>query len=213
MFGAWQTSPAQYIREVRGWMQIGKMEWAAIQDWMCEPFICAKTGLTVEQHQWRTVRSWWGLMMSAPDVPWAPVLQGFKLDDYLRCIDLYDFAGCDMRGVVVGVGSVCRRQGTKEAEAIFRRLKHELPEAKLHGFGVKTEGLPLYGHLIHSADSMAWSVAARRSAPLAECVRAAKEGKRAPHRNCANCATYALKWRERLLAPRAPRPQLELFAA
>ncbi len=208
-YNAWQTSPEDYVREVRQWIQIGKMKWAAIQDWMCEEFMLKKTGLSLDEHQRRTVRSWLVLTAAAPEIPWVPVLQGYGLDDYLRCIDLYMAEGCDLRGVV-GVGSVCRRQATKEAGVIFRRLAHELPQARLHGFGVKTSGLPRYGQVLGSADSMAWSMDAYRSAPLPECVRAAKEGKIRPHKNCANCATYALKWRERLLAPKA---QLDLWSA
>lgn len=220
MYGAWQTSPKQYIAEVRRWSaEIGGMDWAAIQDWMCEPFICAKTGKSVRQHQLYTVNNFLVLCMAAPEIPWAPVVQGFTLDDYLRCLDLYDLAGFDLsRETAVGVGSVCRRQGTLEAAQIFARLKRELPAARFHGFGVKTEGLPLYGDLLESADSLAWSMAARRMGrPLPECQeRAAREGK-APHINCANCMTFALKWRDDLLRGLALKPQrphqLHLFAA
>lgn len=55
-----------------------------------------------------------------------------------------------------------------------------------------------------SADSLAWSYDARRSAPL--------PGHAARHKNCANCRDYALAWRGRVLAAIAnPRQQL-LFA-
>lgn len=60
----------------------------------------------------------------------------------------------------------------------------------LHGFGIKVLGLRRYGHLLTSADSMAWSVAARRSAPLPGCTA---------HRNCANCPRYAYRWRAEVI--------------
>jgi hypothetical protein len=62
---------------------------------------------------------------------------------------------------------------------------------RLHGFGVKTGGLHLYGHHLASADSMAWSYTARRLPPLPGCTS---------HANCANCFTYATHWRARILS-------------
>ena len=35
--------------------QIGRMDFAAVQDWMCEPEIVVKTGLSIAEHQRRTV--------------------------------------------------------------------------------------------------------------------------------------------------------------
>ena len=52
---------------------------------------------------------------------------------------------------------------------------------------VKAGGLVRYGDCLASADSLAWSFEARRSAPLVGCV----------HTNCANCLRYAAAWRER----------------
>jgi hypothetical protein len=61
---------------------------------------------------------------------------------------------------------------------------------RLHGFGVKTRGLDLYGPRLASADSLAWSFQARRSPALSGCTG---------HRNCANCLAYAIGYRQRLL--------------
>ncbi len=47
-----------------------------------------------------------------------------------------------------------------------------------------------YADCLKSADSLAWSFEARRSAPMAGCRQA----------NCANCLRYATAWRERTLA-------------
>jgi hypothetical protein len=42
--GRWTVGPEQYAAEVRRWRDdIGGLEWAAIQDWMCEPFVLQKT--------------------------------------------------------------------------------------------------------------------------------------------------------------------------
>lgn len=89
---------------------------------------------------------------------------------------------------LVGIGSVCRRQRTSEMGMIIRTLASG--GLRLHGFGVKKQGLAYYGAALASADSMAWSYAARREAPLQGCT----------HRSCSNCSRYALRWREDILA-------------
>jgi hypothetical protein len=90
---------------------------------------------------------------------------------------------------LVGVGSVCRRQSTAEVADILTAL-HRAGVTRLHGFGVKTQGLARYGHLLTSADSMAWSAQARHRPALPGCN----------HATCANCRRYALTWRDRVLA-------------
>lgn len=156
---------------------------------MCESFVLKKTGRTLRQHQESTVQSYLELKNLAPDLPWAPVLQGFEQGDYLRCADLYQSAGIDLTAApVVGVGSICRRQATTEAVFILRRLA--TLGLKLHGFGFKTLGLQRVSSLLASSDSMAWSFAARRSPPLLG----------HQHKSCANCFQFAQEWRTRLLS-------------
>lgn len=120
------------------------------------------TKLSVEIHQRRTVDNAIELSTIAPDLPWRRVLQGGTSDAYMRCADLYEQAGIDLTTEpLVGLGSVCRRQATGEIADIVRRLR-ERGITRLHGFGVKTLGLKRYGHLLNSADSLAWSEDARR---------------------------------------------------
>lgn len=193
--GSWEfgPSPDRYAASVRRYRyEIGRLSWAAPQDWMCEPSILARTGLTVVEHQARTVGSYLQLRALAPDLPFIPILQGWTVSDYLRCIDRYTAAGVDLSNAeFVGVGSVCRRQSTGEAHAIISAIR-SAGVTHLHGFGVKTTGLARYGHLLSSADSMAWSIAARRSKPIRDC--------RGRHRNCANCPRYAYRWHAHILS-------------
>jgi len=207
--GDWTIKPADYIARVRRYQdEIGLLQWAAPQDWMCEPAIIqggwwgrryfAGTHLTVAEHQRRTVANLLLLRDLAPDLPFIPVLQGFTLDDYQRCADLYDRARIDLAAEpLVGLGSVCRRQATREVHQIITALR-ERGIARLHGFGVKTLGLDLYGDLIASADSMAWSYDARmaRRPLMPGCT----------HANCASCLPYALDWRRRQILPRLAAP-------
>jgi hypothetical protein len=165
LFGEWRTPAQQYAAEVRRWgEEIGSLEWAASQDWMCEPFMLRKTGLSLEEHQRRTVEGYERLRELAPDLPWAPVLQGWALGDYLRCADEYERRGHRLdRLPVVGLGSVCRRQATAEARVIVGRLAAR--GYRLHGFGFKTLALGRVGTHLASSDSLAWSYHARRRPP------------------------------------------------
>lgn len=186
MFGEWRTSAKDYVSTARLYnSEIGSMQGAAIQDWMCEPVMIKKTGLTIREHQLRTVASYRQLRSLAPDVPWFPVLQGWELDDYKRHIDDYGKGddGIDLGTLPrVGLGSVCRRQHSDEIAEIVVTL--ERLGLKLHGFGVKLKGLEKISNHLVSADSMAWSFDARRKPPLTG----------HHHKNCANCQTYAELW-------------------
>jgi hypothetical protein len=201
MFGEWKTPAKLYVREVRRFRdEVGGLDWAAIQDWMCEPFILQKTGLPLAEHQARTIDSLLDLRSRAPDLPWTPVLQGWRGVDYLRHAESYASAGIDLRQEpVVGVGSVCRRQSGVDAARILWRL-HTLG-IRLHGFGVKMGGLASSADILSSADSMAWSFGARRAPALPGCT----------HKNCANCLRFALQWRGKILATIERRP-LTLFS-
>lgn len=188
MYGQWRTTPATYVEEVRRFAgEIGQLTWAAIQDWMVEPFMLKKTGLTMLEHQRRTVESYAELLNRAPELPWTPVLQGWQPDDYMRHAGMYEAASLPLRDRVVGVGSVCRRQGTRASIALLRQLG--TAGYRLHGFGLKSTAMRWAAAFLESADSMAWSFQARRWPPLAGCT----------HVNCANCSLFALEWRARVL--------------
>jgi hypothetical protein len=190
LHGRWMTTPKEYVDATRRYMvEIGNLVWAAPMDWMCEPAMLARTGLSVAEHQARTVADFLELRERGPDLPYVPVLQGWTLDDYERCVALYEKYGVDLtQEPRVGVGSICRRQATREVEQIVRLLADA--GLSLHGFGVKTRGLETLAGALASADSMAWSFRARHDDPLPGCA----------HSRCANCVRYAVRWRARLLA-------------
>jgi hypothetical protein len=202
-FGEWRTSPREYVAAVARYdSEIGHLDWAAPQDWMCEPDVIhgggpghlAGTGLSVAEHQARTVANFLELSELWPaysnaECPFMPVLQGWTSGDYWRCAELYDRAGVRLEDYpVVGLGSVCRRQAST---AIAQLVGELTPWIAVHGFGMKKAGLISAGHRLTSADSMAWSFDARRHQ-----IRLPGH----PHRNCANCLPYATQWRQRLLA-------------
>lgn len=200
LFGEWRTEPREYAEAVARYVaEVGRLEWAAPQDWMCEPIMLAKTGLSVDEHQARTVENFCELRASWPHLPFIPVVQGWTAPDYERCADRYERAGVDLASeLLVGVGSVCRRQGTAGAEDVFTVLGER--GIRMHGFGLKTFALRRFGTLLASADSMAWSMRARRDGPRAECR----------HNTCAQCLLYALEWREELLGRPVGEPHPRL---
>lgn len=201
LHGRWLTTPEQYAEEAQRWAeQIGSLAWAAQQDWMCEPFMIEKTGLSIREHQHRTIENYLKLRQLAPEFPWVPVLQGWHHDDYLCHVGDWHKAGVTLRLLpLVGLGSVCRRQDTLMAEELIRELHGE--GIKLHLFGFKLKGLPRVSHYAASSDSMAWSLAARRNQPLPGCT----------HRNCANCLKYALLWRQKAIQATHRPTQLTMF--
>lgn len=198
--GTWDNGPTpeQYIARVRRYYdEIGSLAWVAPQDWMCEPWILGKTGLTIEQHHRLTIDNYRRLvdLAVAADLPEdlvKPTVQGWHPDDYLRCAEAYERSGVDLAAApLVCVGSVCRRQATEDAGQILANL-HAAGITRLHGFGFKVQGLQRFAALLTSADSLAWSYSARRRPPLPGCTA---------HINCANCPRFAYGWHAAHIAP------------
>ena len=75
---------------------------------------------------------------------------------------------------------------------------HDRGITRLHGFGVKVDGLASYGHLLASADSPRGR--SRPAAAGGDCPAVGIRGRN-------NCLAYALAWREQALAGlRTPKP-------
>ena len=183
--GEWRTTPTEYLAAIERYEnEVGLLQWAAPQDWMCEPWIIKKTGRSVAEHQQKTVTNFLTLRESTTTV--IPAIQGWTVDDYLRCWEMYDKAGVDLEAApVVGLGSVCRRQSTFQAEHIVQRLQ----PLRLHGFGMKRQAIQRFGALLKSADSMAWRWAGHYK-PEPWCTK----------KGCQNCWHYAEKWRTETLS-------------
>lgn len=115
-------------------------------------------------HQVRTIERYDALVSSGTaGVHVLPVLQGYAPEDYVRHVAMY---GDRLpHGAWVGVGSVCKRNGDPAAiSAVLLAVKGVRSDLRLHGFGLKKTALgdPLVRSLLETADSMAWSYAARR---------------------------------------------------
>lgn len=163
--GRYRHSVREYADEVRRILTNGVADLICVvaQDFMCEPFMLAKTGMTIPDHQRLTIERYDALVAETLPVPVMPVLQGFAPEDYVRHLRAYGDRLTP--GMWVGVGSVCKRNSSPESiMGVLLAIHAERPDLRLHGFGVKSTALDHAGvrALLWSADSMAWSYAARR---------------------------------------------------
>lgn len=160
--GGYSRPVSEYAEQIRRWKVCGNLMAAAAQDYMCEPFVLAKTGLTLLDHQRLTIERYDALLAEDTGAYILPVLQGYEPQEYVDHIRAY---GDRLAyGAWVGVGSVCKRNADPKAIArVLFAIKDERPDLRLHGFGVKTTALqhPVIRDLLWTADSMAWSFSAR----------------------------------------------------
>lgn len=160
--GRYRHEVSEYAAQISRWKDNGNLLAAVSQDYMCEPFILAKTGLKVWEHQEHTVARYDELLRYETGCYIMPVLQGYAAGEYVDHLAMYGEKLA--HGAWVGVGSVCKRN--TEPVSILRVLmgiKHHRPDLKLHGFGLKRTALEFapIRELLHSSDSMSWSFHAR----------------------------------------------------
>lgn len=223
MHGRWRTTAEQHAERCMDVMErFGNVAWLSPQDWMCEPAVInggtfkditfVGTGLSVREHQERTVDNYLELIDISEDMPWVPVLQGWTVEDYHRHVDMYLACGVDLRdNHLVGVGSVCRRESMPEAIDIMRTLHAR--GLLLHGFGFKQEGIAACWPYLESADSMAWSYNAKEEGRKYGRSCGRPNGRGGAVKSCANCRHYALAWYERTINRVEPQQMTMEFAS
>jgi hypothetical protein len=160
--GGFSQSPQAYAAMIRRYAPTGLIA-AGTQDYMCEPLALRATGLGVARHQALTLERFDAIREAGTaGVHLLPVLQGRAPDDYRRHLEAYgERIG---HGAWVGAGSLCKRQGDPAViAAILDAILGERPDLRLHGFGCKRTSLldPEVRRRLATADSMAWSYAAR----------------------------------------------------
>lgn len=162
-FGGYRFGVDEYARQIRRWSKCGTLLAAVAQDYMCESFVLEQTGKTVAEHQRMTVDRYDALLREdVSGVYIMPVLQGYEPQAYVDHLRLY--GNRIAHGAWVGVGSVCKRNSNPMSIiGVLEAIRAERPDLRLHGFGVKQTALSV-GYIrdaLYSADSMAWSFAAR----------------------------------------------------
>lgn len=162
--GGYTEPPEVYAAQVVRWSRLVQLVAACSEDYMCEPFVLRKTGLSIEAHQRLTVERYDALRALVGDAAYLmPVIQGYLPQHYAQHVR--DYGERLAPGAWVGVGSVCKRNGSpRDMAAVLRAVKSERPDLRLHLFGAKLTALQSHEirAMAYSADSMAWSFRARR---------------------------------------------------
>lgn len=163
--GEYQTTDSEYLDHVAEY----DSEAFALRDYPCEPDVLSEHGRDVDDHQQRTLARHINLLdqLEARDIDSRPVavLQGWNVEDYLRCVDLFRDHG--VLTDYVGIGSVCRRNQEAEIRRVILAIRDAVPPTvDLHAFGVKGSVLkyPDVRDALASADSMSYNYAAQWSA-------------------------------------------------
>lgn len=161
--GRFLMSVEEYAQAANRWRSCGRQLAVVTQDFMCEPFVLEKTGGSVPAHQQWTIARY-DRLIPMIDGYLMPVLQGWSPEDYGRHVLHYGDRLAP--GAWVGVGGVCKRNGSGDTAItrhILAAILRERPDLRLHGFGLKITALADADvvDMLYSADSMAWSFAAR----------------------------------------------------
>ena len=159
--GVYPYQPEEYASQIERWKSNGNLLCAVTQDYMCEPLMLDKTGLTVEDHQQLTIERY-DVLQSLTSCYVMPVLQGYEPESYVEHLRMY---GSRLKpNQWVGIGSICKRNWNPTSIENILLCIHEVsPALRLHGFGLKETSLRsgLVRHLLWSADSIAWSFSCR----------------------------------------------------
>lgn len=190
--GTWTIPVEQYAADLNRYAdEIGKLRWAAPQDWPAARVMLDRTGLTEVEHQRRTIAGYEQLV-PLTRVEIIYVVTGEDAAGYLRHLAMWKAAGHDLTATdkVVGVGALVGRSPADAAQII--RALHAAGVRRMHGFGIKGPVLALVGPLMESIDSAEWSGDARRNAEEL-CPHHLVKYER-------NCRVYAQQWASRQLA-------------
>lgn len=81
-YGHYRHGVEEYAEQIRRWKSCGNMIAAVAQDYMCEPWMLEKTGLTVADHQRLTIERYDALLACDTGACIMPVMQGYAPADY-----------------------------------------------------------------------------------------------------------------------------------
>lgn len=117
-------------------------DWYASMDYPCEPEISRRLGLLENMDRIRATVDMAFRMDALKDlVPGSelvPVIQGYTLQEYKRCVDLYE--GLGLVKPYMAVGSMCKRRSSGDLHDLIPKIFNHARSAgceKLHFFGLK----------------------------------------------------------------------------
>ena len=156
-WGDYPFSLEKYFEFIDIITELYPVELVAIRDYPCEPTINRKDISTNKERIQKTVSNAVECIESKEDYPWIPVIQGYTLDEYLYCINLYEEVGISL--AYSAIGSICSRKGNIHT---IRRIISEIAQrtkGKIHAFGLSLVYLqdPIIFNTLYSSDSAAWN--------------------------------------------------------
>lgn len=143
--------------EYMTWLELMQPDVAACLDLPCEAEIAADDAEVACRQAW-ALEAAADLMARPAPWRWLPVLQGRKLQHYVKHARAYKAAG--LVQPFMGIGSLCRRSSIREIRAIVSTLADELPGVRFHLFGVALRllaGRIALPPAALSLDSAAWN--------------------------------------------------------
>lgn len=159
-FDDYPFSPRRYLDLVARY----RFDLYASMDYPCEPSLAgAIADMSVEERIARTVENAARLaeleqglgLFEAHRPTLVPVIQGWRPDDYLHCLELHSQAGT-LRDYMA-IGSLCVRKDEEEILSVVRAVHEaaiEMGVTRLHGFGLKiTQNQRELNRLLYSRDS------------------------------------------------------------
>jgi hypothetical protein len=92
-------------------------------------------------------------------IPWLPVIQGWNKqpESVLKCIELYRKHSILDRFNYFAIGNLCVEPDPRIIYKTISLVRKELPDKRLHVFGLKLNALKKVFSLIDSCDTMAWT--------------------------------------------------------
>jgi hypothetical protein len=88
-YGRYRQSVKEYGAVVNRWAYDPTLIAAVSQDYMCEPWIVEKTGLSITEHQRLTIERYDALRVLVSGVYIMPVIQGYDSPEYLSHLKMY----------------------------------------------------------------------------------------------------------------------------
>ncbi len=160
-FGGFHLEIKEYADQIERWCGCGQLDAVVAPDYLCQPQHLRRSNKSVVEHQKATIANYDALRQIINKVYIMPTLQGLCKHDYIE--HLKQYGDLLPLGAWVGVGSLVGRH-PKTIAAILSGIKEVRQDLRLHGFGCGKRSLR-YGEVtqrLWSADTMAWSLAARR---------------------------------------------------
>lgn len=148
-WGDYPFTPDQYLDFIERMNPV----WAASMDYPCEAGIAKGSKLTINERIAATVE--YAVYLCSKDERITPVLQGYEPKDYEQC---WNILSANMQVKRLAIGTLCKRQSTKEIADLSWAFRQFLPRIPVHGFGLKLRALehPEVWGLFTSIDTDAW---------------------------------------------------------